>query len=136
MLAFLAAVVPIIGALYVGTSFLVEQQRLAHEKRVRLRIRRLVDERHRSNIERARLLSSLAAVDMDALMRERAAFERMLLEANGVTARGKTWGDWDLEQAMSRPVLPAVERRRQWVLLLSSALGLALLAIDALPRTE
>lgn len=131
MFAFLAAVVPILGSLYVGTSFLIEQQRLAHELRVRVRILPLVDERHRLNMDRARRDTSLGASDTDELLAERAAFQRMMLQANGITGRGKTLGDFDLEHAMSRPVLPAVERRRQWVLLLSSALGLALLALDA-----
>lgn len=132
MLAFLAAVVPIIGSLYVGCSFLAQQHALVHEQKVRIRIRALVENRYNSELARSNARPGPLMYD-DALA-ERNRFERMLLAANGVTGEGNTWNDVDLQNAMSGTVLPPAERRRQWVLLSTSAAGLILLALDALTR--
>ncbi|WP_295839825.1 hypothetical protein [uncultured Microbacterium sp.] len=130
MLAYLAAVVPIIGSLYVGCSFLIQQHALVHEQRVRIRIQPMVEARYERDKKRA--AARLGVVPFDDLLIERARFERLLLEANGVHGAGMTWDDFDLQHSMSGTVLPQAERRRQWVLLASSAVGLVLLAVDAL----
>ena len=129
MLAFLAAVIPIVGSLYVGCSFLMQQNALVHERKVRVRIGPPVKARYER--DRARNASSAVPLPVDSMMRERARFERLLLEANGVYGRGMTWDDFDLHHAMSGTVLPRAERRRQWVLLVSSAAGLILISLDA-----
>lgn len=129
MLAFLAAVVPIVGSLYVGCSFLVQQHALVHEQRVRVRIKPMVEARYER--DRARAAARSGLLPYDDLMEDRARFERLLLEANGIYSTGMTWDDFDLHHSMSGTVLPRAERRRQWVLLASSAVGLVLLALDA-----
>ncbi len=130
VLAFLAAVVPIIGSLYVGCSFLIQQNALVHEQRVRVRIKPMVEARYERDKEKA--AARLGVVPFDDLLAERERFERLLLEANGVYGAGMTWDDFDLHHSMSGTVLPQAERRCQWVLLASSAIGLVLLAIDTL----
>jgi hypothetical protein len=108
-LAVLAAVVPICGSLYAGASFLAHQAELAHEARVRQRLKPLIEAQPSAS---------------------RADFERMMLAYNGITRPGTTWDEWDLSNKMSGHRVPARELRRQWVLLLTSAAGLVLLALD------
>lgn len=59
-----------------------------------------------------------------------AEYESWLLSLNGITYRGPTWNEHALDLAMTGSLMSAVERRRQWALLLGSIIGVVLLAID------
>ncbi|MGW9345572.1 hypothetical protein ACWGR3_28885 [Streptomyces albidoflavus] len=123
MLAILAAVVPITASLYVAGSMLAEYAERDHTARVAARVWA------RYNSERAQLED---LPPRELAPRNKAITERRmrLLELNGVdpwvgTLR-RMGGD-----AQPQP-MPRVEIRRQWVLLLGSAAGVVLLALDAL----
>lgn len=129
MLSLLAAVIPVLGSLYVAGSVLVEHAGLAHERRVRERVQALV-ESHAAGIE-ARAKPKDGAPAYMVAMEERNEFERRMLAHNGIVRPRPTFGEFDIRIAMSRDVLSSLERRRQWVLILSAVAGVVLLAIDA-----
>jgi hypothetical protein len=130
-LAVLAAVVPICGSLYAGASFLAQQAELAHEMRVRRRIRPLVQKRHDDALSRMQGVSPSDPA-WKRIQQQPYDFERRLLEYNGIRHSRPTLGDFDLATTMSGPVVPPEELKRQWVLLLTAAAGLVLLALDLL----
>jgi hypothetical protein len=128
VLAFLAAVVPIIGSLYVAGSYLVEQMRSSNEKRTRYRVAEIANEHY--NRIRAEQAEGTRPADISLAGLEQQRVKRMLLAANGLDEKGPSYTDVEIQAAMSGHVRSGVELRRQWVLLLSSAAGLVLLAID------
>lgn len=133
MLTVLAAIVPIIGALYAAGSYLVEQSHVAHEYQVRRRLIPLRDERFHRLLpeEKARSKRMGREFDMDVFMHQLDETDEVLYAANGV--RRPPTSRWQsLMQSMSASLVPKEERRRQWVLLLTSAAGLVLLALDLL----
>lgn len=132
MLAFLAAVIPIIGSLYAGGSFLVGMVRVDHEMRVRSRIAPIVDGYYERTRDRWKAAAIDGRMDWDALVAERVRFEHMLLDANGVTTKHPTNRDVYTAQMMSAPLVPRAERRRQAVLLISAVIGVVLLALDTI----
>lgn len=135
MLTFLAAVIPIVGSLYAAVSYLVEQQHRAHERRVRERVARLVYAHYEQfRDEMMAAAKPRGPVDWDAIKAEKNRFETKLLAANGFKSGRITLGEDDLRRTMSGPLVPAVERRRQWVLLLSSATGLVLICVEVAQR--
>ncbi|GGD76478.1 hypothetical protein [Microbacterium murale] len=127
MIAFFAALIPIVGSLYAAGTFLTEQARLAHERRVRERIAPRIWAEHERQMERAKARE----IGFDEVSIVPNEFERRLLTWNGIEHPRPTYGDMDINVAMSAPLLPASERRRQWVLLVSASAGAVLLAIDA-----
>lgn len=127
MIAFFAALIPIVGSLYAAGTFLAEQARLAHERRVRERIAPRVRAEHARQLERAKAKE----IGFDEIGLVPNELERRLLSLNGIEHRRPTFGDVDISVTMSAPLLPASERRRQWVLLISATAGAVLLAVDA-----
>ena len=130
MLAFLAAIIPIVGSLYVATSYLVEQARLAHEHRARHRIVELVEARRVAVSEEVE--RSTRRVHPDYVNAEAMRFALVMLRAYGLPEEQGSYTENDVRSAMSGTLESITDRRRQWVLLLSSMVGLVLLAIDAL----
>lgn len=133
VLAVLAAIVPILGALYAAGSYLVTQSGVAHEYRVRRRLIPIRDERfHRLLPEaKARAERMGREFDMDVFIHQLDEMDEVLYTANGVSMPPSIRFQ-SLVQSMSAPIVPREERRRQWVLLLTSAAGLFLLALDSL----
>lgn len=130
MLAFLAAVIPIVGSLYVAGSYLAEQVRLRHELRVRYRVAEVAND-HYERVLREQA-EGLRDSDISLPGRELDRVTRMLLEANGLGESRPTYTDASVRLAMSGSVQSRTEVRRQWALLASSAVGLVLLAIDVM----
>lgn len=128
MLAFFAAVIPIIGALYVAGSVLVHQLRLDRERKVRLSIIPEVHRWHSRMLAESR--ESAEPTDYDAISAALNAWHAKVLSFHGIEGIGPTAGEHAADLSMSAPRMPAVERRRQWVLLLSAVVGLVLLALD------
>lgn len=126
MLSVMAAVLPIVGSLLVALSVILEQARLRAERRVRVRVDRLVSERE------ARLTDRYSAgrINYDAVTRDVTELRNLLLRHNGLAPTGLTRGDVRIGYAMSGPLLPKSEVARQWTLLLSAASGVVLLAAD------
>ncbi len=122
MLAFFAALVPVLASLYVAGGTMRDHFAQAHAARVSARIW-------------ARYEAEVAAVedgDPAVSAKFQAATERrmMLLESNGVDP----WvGTVRALNASAMPPMPStVELRRQWVLLASAVVGVVLLAIELL----
>lgn len=120
---------PCAGSLYVAGSVLVEHSRLAHERRVRVRVQALV-ESHTAGIE-ARAKPKDGAPAFMVAMEEQRAFEQRMLAHNGIAGPELTAGEFDINIRMSGEVLSFRERRRQWALILSALVGVVLLAINA-----
>jgi hypothetical protein len=135
VLAFFAAVVPIIGSLFVGFSYLAEQARLASERRIRLRVAELADERYEAAVSRRRA-NPYPRVTHPSARDERMRLQSLLLAANGLPERVTSWREWEIDTHMSSGLMPFTDQRRQWVLLLSSAAGLVMLAVDAIPDSD
>lgn len=115
MLTFLAALIPITGSLYVAATVLVEQSRLAHERRVRVRLQ-----------DRKGLMQ--AAGDSDNVA---SAMERRLLELNGISPEPASIGTVMIGASMSGPEMSEQSREGQWVLIFSAVAGVLLLALDS-----
>lgn len=122
MLAFFAALVPVLASLYVAGGTMRDHFAQAHAARVSARIW-------------ARYEAEVAAVkdgDPGVSAKFKAATERrmMLLQSSGVdpwvgTTRALT--------ASAMPTMPSTaELRRQWVLLASAIVGVVLLSIEML----
>lgn len=124
MLSFLAATVPIAGALYVAFSMLIEYARGAHATRSYDRI----DDWYSPRLE-ALDMAVLGPVEYG---RQRSSLDDQratLLKANGLDA---TLGTIEASNRAQRPQPPrAVDIRRQWSLLLTSTAGVILVAIDS-----
>lgn len=133
MLAFLAATVPIVGSLYVALSYLIEKAEVDHEFRVRRRLIPMRDERfHRLLPEaKARATRMNRPFDMDVFMHELDATDDVLYAANGVRPP-TSYRMQALNASMSRPLPSRRESHRQWILLISSAAGLVLLAFEVM----
>lgn len=132
VLAFFAAVLPIVGSLYAAFSYLIEKAAVDHEWRVRRRLIPLREERFHRLLpaEKARAAQMGVEFDMDVFMHKLDEMDRVLYAANGVRFPASLRVQ-SLNASMTRNRLSVVETRRQWVLLLSSACGLILLAMDA-----
>lgn len=125
-LALAAALVPIGGSLWVAIEVLFWQAGLRHEKRVRVRLQPIVEE--------ARVqLHSNGTFGLLASFEWASGFEERLLLAHGVNPTNTTFEQWGIEVEMSGPVMPLVEWRGQVILVISSLIGVVLLALDALP---
>lgn len=127
MLAYIAAIVPIVASLYVCLSALTEYARQDHAARVYTRVDRW------QSAETGKILDAdLSDEEIAALQNRLNERRAMLLAHNGVDP---TRGTWDMFDRMSDPA-PArrVDVRRQWVLLWGSAIGVLALAVDALSR--
>lgn len=133
VLAFLAALVPIIGSLYAGGSFLAEHVRVGRERRIRQHVQRLVDERMPAAEERAEAwLKQNPGGRSYGPYPELQEYERMLLAAHGIEDKNPTLGDVDVSLAMSSWGTSPRELRRQTVLLITATAGVVLLAMDAM----
>ena len=124
MLAVLAAIVPILASLYAAGSLLVEYASRNHAARVAERVWA------RYNEERAQLRHISGTHEKRRAGEEILARRKLLLEANGLDPW--TGATRDLNETLRPKPMPAVELRRQWVLLLGSAVGVVLLAVDML----
>lgn len=131
VLAFLAALLPILASLYAGASFLREQYLLRWERRTRNRIKRLGRERLAGAEARASVRSKRLGVHVSEYD-EVAAFETLMLAAHGLSRPTVTHSDVDLTHSMSATAASPGEIRRQAVLLLGATLGLSILGIDSI----
>lgn len=132
MLALFAALVPIVGSLYAGASFLLEHRSLAAERRIREHVEALVTERQPSAEARAQRAQ---AWDKQWYLRrgdELQDFRRVMLAAHGVYGLGPTWTEHGIDLAMSGPKFSHLELRRQRILLVTASVGVALLAASLL----
>lgn len=127
MLAFFAAVVPIVASLYAGVSFLVDLERQRHVVRVYERIDAWYKPQREALGEL--LMKHDRRLGADRLINELNARKAMLLEANGVDPALGTMGHMNTLAAPA--AVPVTELRRQWVLLIGSVVGVILLALDA-----
>lgn len=133
MLALLAAVVPIIGSLYAGLSFLLEQNHLRWEHRTRMRINELVESRSEGAAARAdarNLRTKGAETEIGEMERLRKLLER----ANGLPDTDTSFRAVDLRFSLSGTAASPGEVRRQATLLLTAAVGVVLLALDIIPN--
>lgn len=125
MLAFLAAVAPLVASLYVVASVLAEHSRATHTARVVARVEGLLAAR-RDALD----ISELGGAEYDRRKAVVNGQREMLLRANGVDP---TFGT---HTAVRRLIMPrpvsAIEIRRQWALLVGAAAGVVLLALDAI----
>lgn len=125
MLAFFAALFPIVASLYVGVTFLVQYSRQAHDFRVYTRVDVWHDEQS-NMLDTAQLGTAERERQRNALRDRRA----LLLSANEVDPAIGTLAHFG---RMATPTGPAaVDVRRQWALLAGSSIGVVLLAIDQL----
>ncbi|GAA2953939.1 hypothetical protein [Microbacterium schleiferi] len=121
----LAAIIPILGSLWVASSFLAEQTHLRHERRVRDRVAVLKTEG-----ERRWFYDMPKGNAREAILEDIDDFERRMLAYSGLGLTGLTWRDVGVRDAMTGAPVSSAELRRQWVLLLSAVTGLVLLAIE------
>jgi len=122
MLAVLAAIVPIVASLYVAGSMLSEYAHRDYINRVVERISL------RESAERKQIPFPEFSREHVRKSQEIHERRRMLLRANGIDP--DSLGRAKLDSQVMPPIPSRVERRRQWVLLLGSAIGVVLLAID------
>lgn len=122
MLAFMAAVVPIVASLYATGSLILEHSRAAHTARSYARI----SERYGDEMEK---LNGLSTLDYNQGAEEARSRRIKLMEANGLDPSIGTASHFNASQSPSAP--KDVELRRQWALLLGSVVGIVLLAVDA-----
>ncbi|WP_100811709.1 hypothetical protein [Microbacterium sp. BR1] len=132
ILAFLAAIIPIGASLYAGASFVIEQTLLARERRMRLALAPRVQELH----ERARLENRATGSSPDSPegKRVRAIPHRVrdrILRMHRIPVTHLPYLVDQVDREMSAGVVSTKELVRQWVLLLSAAVGLILLALDS-----
>lgn len=125
MLAYLAAIVPIVASLYVCLSALSEYARRDHDARAFARLEQW------QTAEVSKLWDAGLPDEEIAARRNRIGErKRMLLEYNGVDP---DVGTRSMFSRMADPTpAPREDVRRQWVLLLGSAAGVVLLALDSL----
>lgn len=124
MLAFLAAAVPIAASLYAGVSFLAELEHQRFVVRVFDRIDAWYTPRRESLGELLNDPEHTARAGR--LITELNARKAMLLEYNGVDP---TLGTYTYMDSLARPAgVSLSELRRQWALLIGSAVGVVLLA--------
>lgn len=122
MLAFLAAVVPILASIYAGGSYLLEATRLSHDARVYVRVKAWYDTQH------AQLDGQPDAPDKAAALKER---RDKMLTLSGVDP---SYGTLGRAGKLTEPIPPRrVDLRRQWALLLGAIVGVILLAVDQIP---
>lgn len=125
----LAAVVPILGSLWAGASFIGEQLELRREKRVRHHVQALVEDyrnrRHAEGMKRG----LDAGASYQRAIELATGFEDRMLGYHGVRAGGITSGEFDVQIRMSAPVVPRSELLRQSVVVFTAAAGVAFLAI-------
>jgi hypothetical protein len=133
MLVLMAALVPILGAIYAAASYLMQQARAAHEYRVRRRLMPMRDERYHRllPLEMKRYERMGIPFDMDLFLHRLDLTDEVLYRANGISPPPR-YRTHALNAAMSTPLLSLEERRRQWILLISSAVGVVLLAVAEL----
>lgn len=119
VLAFLAALLPILASLYAGASFLREQYLLRWERRTRNRIKRLGRERLAGAEARASVRSKRLGVHVSEYD-EVAAFETLMLAAHGLSRPTVTHSDVDLTHSMagclrlaSRGIRPSPQIHRE-----------------------
>lgn len=125
MLAYLAAIVPIVASLYVCLSALGEYARQDHAARVFARLERW------QSAEVGKLYDAGLSDQEITVRRSRIGDRRrMLLELNGVDPDAGTVAIFN-RMADPRPA-PRSDVRRQWVLLIGSTAGVILLAVDAI----
>jgi hypothetical protein len=127
MLAYLAAIVPIVASIYAAGSLLVEHAQRSHDARSYDRIDALIRAQQRAlEAERPTLEVHVFNRRSVQILERRA----LLLRLSGLDAATGTWG------AVRRIGAPegfsTTEVRRQWALLLGSIAGIALLAFDAM----
>lgn len=125
MLAYLAAIVPIVASLYVCLSALGEYARQDHAARVFERL-----EEWKSSETGKLYDAGLSDEEIVARQHRISERRRMLLEYNGVDPDAGAAGMFN-RMADPRPA-PRADVRRQWVLLIGSAAGVVLLALDAI----
>lgn len=131
MLAFLAAVVPIVASIYAAGSLLGEQVQRADEARAYARVDGWYRAERRALEARRESLDVLVFNRLSNDLNERRG---LLLQANGINPATGTYGHMD--RIMAPTAFPPTEVRRQWALLLGSIIGVILLAADAgMPRT-
>lgn len=130
MLAYLAAIAPIVASVYACVSFIAELEQQRHVVRVFDRI----DAWYRPQRE---ALGELLTQPGELRRAERLISElndrkAMILGYNGVDAK---LGTRAYMNTMARPTAVSLsELRRQWALLVGSVAGVFLLALDAMSR--
>jgi hypothetical protein len=127
MLAYLAAIVPIIASIYAAGSLLVEQTRRSHEARAYARIDAFIKAR-RAELEDER--QGLHVLEFNRRSMQLNERRGILLEASGIDPTTGTHGH--VNRILAPTAFPGSEVRRQWVLLLGSIAGVSLLALDAM----
>lgn len=126
MLAFFAAVVPIVASIYAAGSLLAEQAQQAHDARSYARVDEFIKERRRALEAERPTLDVHVFNRLSTQLNERRA---LLLRYNGINPATGTYGH--MNRIMAPAAFPSTEVRRQWALLLGSVIGVVLLAIDA-----
>lgn len=129
----LAAVVPIVGSLWAGAWFIIEQLALKREQRARLRVQELgaaYRERIQAlNLPRLNGMHPYQRVDAAVM-----AYEAQMLRYYGVEPGGMTFAEFDVQTQMSAPVVHRSELRRQVLITMTAAAGVVFLAIELLLR--
>lgn len=128
MLALLAALIPIVGSLYAGASFLLEHRSLAIERRTREHVEALAALRQPAAAARAQRAKAWDKQWYQREGEELQDFRRVMLAAHGIDGLGPTWAEHGIDLAMSGPKFSRLELRRQRVVLLTASIGVALLA--------
>ncbi|WP_188754344.1 hypothetical protein [Microbacterium album] len=131
MLAFLAAIVPILGSLYSGASFLLEHAALRRERRIREHVQKLAYARLTDAEARSAVRSRLEPGVFHSPYDEVHELQVTLLKAHGLE-RAPSLSEADIALAMSGAPASQAERRRQTVLLVTATIGVVLLAFDAM----
>lgn len=122
-----AALVPIIGSLWAGCWFLVDQMEARRERRVRLRVAEMVAQKHRELRDQ-----NLRWDLQNAASRRIDEFREMMLRANGIEPGTATYTGMEVDASMRTPVAPRNELTRQWLVIGSALLGVVFLALDGL----
>ncbi len=122
-----AAVIPIVGSLFAGGWFLVDQVRLRLERKRRFALQPYVRLAHA--LEQARR-EEAGPVDWEALRQQQARDTHTLHILVGLHSPLPTTGTHDVDISMSAPIAPTAELVRQWILLSTAVVGLILLALS------
>ncbi|AWB85499.1 hypothetical protein [Mycetocola zhujimingii] len=130
MRTLLAALIPIAASVYAAASTLVEQWRLAEERRIRVKVAKLVRAQSDEVEARARPRADGTPASIVAL-EENQAFEKRMLSHYGISSAGPALDEYDINISMSGPEMSRHQQRIQWVLIVSAILGVILLAVDA-----
>ncbi len=136
VLAFLAALIPILGSLYAAGSYSIEHAGRRRERRIREHVKDVAWAREPEATARADARDAREPSAWHSPYDEIEEFEEKLLQAHGLSKTGVSPREIDLALAMSGPVATAIELRRQWVAILTAAVGVVLVAVDAMSTSS